>query len=45
MHFKVPDNCNQNGYLILATLLWFTYSTYTKVATLYTEKSQAFKND
>ena len=40
----VPDTCNQYGCLILVTLQWFMYSTYPKGATLYTEKSQTFKN-
>ena len=45
MHFIVPDICNQYGCLILVTLQWFKYSTNPNGSTLYTEKSQTFKND
>ena len=45
MHFIVPDICNQNGCFILVTLQWFTYRTNPNDSTLYTEKSQTFKND
>ena len=45
MHFIVPDICNQNGCFILVTLQWFKYSTNPNGSTLYTEKSQTFKND
>ena len=45
MHFIVPDICNQNGCFILVTLRCFKYSTYPDGSTLYTEKSQTFKND
>ena len=45
MHFIVPDICNQNGCFILVTLKWFKYSTDPNGSTLYTEKSQTFKND
>ena len=45
MHFIVPDICNQNGCFILVMLQWFKYSTNPNGSTLYTEKSQTFKND
>ena len=45
MHFIVPDICNQNGCFILVTVQWFKYSTDQNGSTLYTEKSQTFKND
>ena len=45
MHFIVPDICNQNGCFILVELQWFKYSTNPNGATLYTQKSHAFKND
>ena len=45
MHFIVPDICNQNGCFILVMFQWFKYSTNPNGWTLYTEKSQTFKND
>ena len=45
MHFIVPDTCNQIVCFILVTLQWFKYSTNPNGSTLYTEKSQTFKND
>ena len=44
MHFIVPDFCNISGCFILVTLQWFKYSTNPNGSTLYTEKSQTFKN-
>ena len=41
----VPDICNQIGCFILVMLQWFKYSAKPNGATLYTEKSQTFKND
>ena len=45
MHSIFPDICNQNVYLISATLHWVMYSTVPNGLTLNTEKSQTFKND
>ena len=45
MHFIVPDIYNQNVCFILVTLQWFKYSICPNGSALYTEKSQAFKND
>ena len=45
MHFIVPDSCNQNGCFILVKFQLFKYSTNPNGWTLYTEKSQTFKND
>ena len=47
MHFIILDICNQNECLISVTLHWLKYITCTRPngATLYTEKSQTFKND
>ena len=45
MQSIVPDICNQNGFFILDTLQCFKYSSNPNGSTLYTEKSQTFKND
>ena len=46
MHaFHISRHLHQNGCFILVTLQWFKYSANPNGSTLYTEKSQTFKND